>query len=164
MKVLIDSSSLIAFAKIGAIELLKNLFGEIYITEEIKSEVVFGSTSDAAIIRERIGKWIKILKFTPPGYFKDVRGIGEGERSILEYAKDNKGTLLILDEIEARAIAESENLNFTGTIGLTVFACERGKISSEEGIDLIKKLSKSDFRMTVELYDWAMEKFKELKK
>ncbi len=160
MKVLIDSSSLIAFAKIGAIELLKDLFGEIYITEKIEHEVVSGRSADAAIIREKIGKWIKILKFTPRGHFKALKGIDEGERSILEYAKDDKDTLLILDEIEARAIAESEKINFAGTVGLIIFAYEKGKISKEEGIDLIKKLSKSDFRMTVELYDWAMEQLK----
>lgn len=160
MKVLADASSLIAFAKIGALDLLKALFGEIYITEKIENEVISGSSSDAAVIKEKASKWIKILKFTPSGYFSDIEGIDEGERSILEYAKQNKGTLLILDEIEARAIAESEHFNFTGTLGLIVFACEKGKISREEGIELIKKLSKSDFRMTVELYDWAMEELK----
>lgn len=160
MRVLIDASSLIALAKIGAIDLLKNVFGEIFITEKIEHEVVFGRSMDAAIVKERIGKWIKVLKFMPRGHFKDLKGIGDGERSILEYAKDNAGTLLILDEIEARTIAESENINYTGTVGLIVFAYETGKISREEGIDLFKKLSKSNFRMTVELYDWAMERLK----
>ncbi|MFH0904824.1 MAG: hypothetical protein V1854_06540 [Methanobacteriota archaeon] len=87
---------------------------------------------------------------------KDV----EGEKSILNYAKGRKNVLVILDEAEARALAEEEGIPYTGTIGLIVFAFENGKISMERAVEIVKRLAKSDFRMTVELYDWALEKLK----
>ena len=66
----------------------------------------------------------------------------------------------VLDEIEARAITKGEGIPYTGTIGIIVFAYESRKISKNEAIGIVKRLSRSDFRMTVELYDWAFEKLK----
>lgn len=79
---------------------------------------------------------------------------------VLSHAKGRKNALLILDEAEARAIAEEEGIPYTGTIGLIIFACESRKISKREAVGIIKRLSRSDFRMTVELYDWALERLK----
>ena len=47
-------------------------------------------------------------------------------------------------------------------MGLIIFACVRGKISKDEAVGIVKRLSRSDFRMTVELYDWALERLKSL--
>ena len=53
-----------------------------------------------------------------------------------------KDALLILDEAEARAVAEV--LSCTGTIGLLIYACEEGR------------MFRRGSRMTVALYDWAL--------
>lgn len=156
MKALIDSSSLIALTKVGCIDLLRKVFGNIYITEEIRKEAASGNTSDALIIKENINNWIKIVK--PRSRYYNLKGLNKGEQSLLAYAKENKDCILILDEVEARTIAESEGFSYTGTLGLLVFAYETKKITKNEVLKIIKKLARSDFRMTVELYDWALEK------
>lgn len=159
MQVLPDSSTIISLAKTGSLHLLKKTFGKVWITEEVEREVTFGNFSEVKEVKRSIGKWIKTLKVKTINY-REFDGLGPGEKSILSYGKGKNGVLLILDEIEARAVAESGRIPYTGTIGLIVFAHETRKVSKEEAIDIVKKIARSDFRMTVELYDWALERLK----
>jgi predicted nucleic acid-binding protein len=159
MEVLPDSSTIIALAKIDSLDLLKETFNTIFITKDVEGEITFGNFSEVREIKRGIGSWIKVIE-SKTTHYKEFEGLGEGEKSILNYAKERKNVLVILDEAEARALAEEEAIPYTGTIGLIVFAFENGKISLERAVEIIKRLTKSDFRMTVELYDWALEKLK----
>ncbi|MFQ5976166.1 MAG: hypothetical protein ACE5J5_07630 [Candidatus Hydrothermarchaeales archaeon] len=159
MKVLPDSSTIIALAKTGSLDLLRKIFGEIWVTKEVEKEIISGDFSEVGEIKKGMGKWIKILEIKTTGY-TEFEGIGNGEKSILSYAKRRNDVLLVLDETETRKIAEGEGIPYTGTIGLIIFAHERGKISKKEAVFMVKGLSRSDFRMTVELYDWALERLK----
>jgi predicted nucleic acid-binding protein len=159
MPVLPDYSTIIALAKTGSLDLLKKTFGEIWITKEVERKITPGDFPEIGEIRRGMGRWIMGTEARAKRY-KELEGIGDGGRSILSYAKGRKNTLLILDEAEARAIAEDEGIPYTGTIGLIVFAHESRKISKKEAAGIIKRLSRSDFRMTVELYDWALERLK----
>ncbi|WP_456474907.1 hypothetical protein [Candidatus Pyrohabitans sp.] len=159
MKVLPDSSAIIALTRTGSLHLLRKTSGEIYITEEVRSEVTSGNFPEIEEIKRGIGRWIKVLKAKTSLYNK-FEGLGDGERSILSYARGRNDVLLILDEAEARAIAEAERIPYTGTIGLIIFAYESGNISKEGAVNIVRRLAKSDFRMTVELYDWALEKLR----
>jgi predicted nucleic acid-binding protein len=159
MEVLPDSSTIIALAKTGSLDLLRKTFGEIWVTREVEKKITSGDFPEIREIKRGMGKWIKILKAKKIGY-KEFEGLGDGEKSILSHAKGRKDVLLILDEVEARAIAEGERIPYTGTIGLILFAYEGRKISKEEAVGIVKRLSRSDSRMTVELYDWVLERLK----
>ncbi len=159
MEVLPDSSTIIALAKTDSLDLLKKTFNTICITKEVEGEITSGSFPDIEEIKRGIGKWIKVIESRTTRY-EEFEGLGDGEKSILNYAKKRKNVLVILDETEARALAEEEGIQYTGTVGLVAFAFENRKIPRERAIEIIKKLAKSDFRMTVELYDWALEKLK----
>ncbi len=159
MEVLPDSSTIIALAKTGSLDFLRKTFGEIFITKEVEKEITTGDFPEIGEIKRGIGRWIRTLESGTIDY-TEFEGIGSGERSILSYVKGRTAVLVILDEAEARAIAEGDGIPYTGTIGLIVFAYERRRISKKEALDIIKRLSRSDFRMTVELYDWALERFK----
>ncbi len=159
MEVLPDSSTIIALAKTDSLGLLKKTFGRVSITKEIEKEITSGEASEIIEIKRGINEWISVIETKTHGY-KEFKGLGEGEKSILSYARYRKGVLLVIDEVEARVIAEEEGIPYTGTIGLIVFAFESGKISREEAVGILRRLSRSDFRMTVALYDWAMEKLR----
>ena len=162
MKILPDSSSIIALAKVGALELLERVFDRVVITREVEREITAGDFPEVAEIKKAMEKWMEVVE-VQSGEYGEFESLGDGEKSILSYAKNNRDVLLILDEAEARAVAKAEGFNFTGTIGLIVFACETGRISREEAVDVVKRLARSDFRMTVELYDWALERLTEAK-
>lgn len=159
MEVLPDSSTIIALSKTRSLDLLKETFGKIIITKEVEREITSGDFPETGDIRRGIGKWIKVVDVRTKKY-REFEGLGDGEKSILSYAKGKRDILIIIDEAEARGVAEEEGIPYTGTIGLIIFAQEKGNISRERAVEIIKKLSRSDFRMTVELYDWALERLK----
>ncbi len=158
MKVLVDSSTLIALAKIGELDFLREYYSHIYITEEIKGEVTHKELPENILLKESIGGWIKLLNQVGYDHFSGISGLDKGERILLNYAKENQDTLLILDEKEARMVAKVEGLNYTGTLGLLVYLYEQGSLSNKKAQQIVKKLANSDFRMTVELYDWVLDK------
>lgn len=159
MEVLPDSSTIIALSKTRSLDLLKETFGKIIITKEVEREITSGDFPEIGDIRRGIGKWIKVVEAKTTRY-REFEGLGDGEKSILSYAKGKRDILIIIDEAEARGVAEEEGIPYTGTIGFIIFAQEKGNISRERAVEIIKKLSRSDFRMTVELYDWALERLK----
>ena len=159
MEVLPDSSTIIALVKTGSLDLLRKIFDKIWITEEVRGEITVGGYPEAVKIKRGMDQWIKSLKDNKTEY-QEFESIGGGERSMLSYAKGKEDVLLILDESEARAIAKGEGIPYTGTMGLIIFAYENKSISKNEAIGIVRRLSQSDFRMTVELYDWALDRLK----
>ena len=63
-----------------------------------------------------------------------VRGFASvvhaGEAECLALAMENPGSLLILDDLQARALASANGLPFTGTLGLLVEAKARGLVDA----------------------------------
>lgn len=64
MIVISDSTPLIHFASINRLDLLRSIYGKVFITETVHREVVIEGISlgkaDAFIIEKEIGKWIEI--------------------------------------------------------------------------------------------------------
>ncbi|MFP4051894.1 MAG: hypothetical protein ACLFVB_09165 [Thermoplasmata archaeon] len=158
MKVLIDSSTLIALAKIGELDFLNIYNDKIYITEEIRDEVTEKDRPENLVISKNVGDWIKIIEKPDGDHYSGLKGLDEGEKTLLNYAKENDDVMLLLDENEARAVAKAEGFDFTGTLGLIVFLYEKNKLSKKRANKIVKKLAHSDFRMTVDLYDWVLGK------
>ncbi len=158
MKVLIDTSTLIALAKIGELGFLNSYHDKIFITEEIRDEVTEKDRPENLVISNNIGDWIEVIEKPDEDHYSGLKGLDEGEKTLLNYAKENDDVMLILDENEARAVAKAGGFDFTGTLGLIVFLYERGKISKKRAKKIVKKLAHSDFKMTVDLYDWVLGK------
>jgi len=155
MQVLIDSSTLIALAKIGELDTLKKIFGTIHITTKIKEEILTSDRPEEEIVREALNSWIQVLDFKgDPVEFRKY-GLDRGDASLFLVAGPDD--LLILDESNARRFAESQGIKFTGLIGLLVAAVKTKKIQNEKAIKILNKLTIGDFRLTSDLYVWACE-------
>lgn len=157
MRVLIDSSTLIALAKIGRLNILEIVFKEIFITSVIKEEILReDSAPESEIFKEAIDRWINITDYE--GNPKEFRkyGLDAGEASLFLAARPDDR--FVIDEANARRFAESKGLKFTGLIGLLVAATETKKITHEFALETINKLSSGDFRISSELYLWARQK------
>ena len=153
MRILIDSSTLIALAKIGELGILKRIFGTIHITTKIKYEILKSDSPEEEIIKAALDTWIQVLDFKgEPVEFRKY-GLDLGEASLFLVASSNDR--LIIDESNARRFAESKGLRYTGLIGLLVAAVKTNKIPDERAIEILNKLAKGDFRLSSELYIWA---------
>ena len=151
MPITSNTSPIIALAKVGRLKLLKDLYGTVIISPFVKIESVdrgkeLGAT-DAREIENAIDEgWIKVAKTmkTQNKIMQRLMGevrIGLGEAGALTLAKDQK-MLVLLDDKEARAIAKSWDLDYTGTIMVLYQAFVRSIISYDELVDDLAKLTK----------------------
>lgn len=146
-----NTSPIIALAKIGRLRMLRDLYGTVFVSPFVKVEGVDKGkelgASDALEIEEAIREgWIKVAKLTQ----KQSRNIqklmvetriGLGEASALILARDKK-MIAILDDKEARAIAKSWSINYTGTVMVLYEAFIKGFISYDELIEDLAKLAR----------------------
>ena len=155
MRTFVDSSSIIALSKIGELELLKKLLNKIYITKSIEKELMKYQYPETDKIKAAIGNWI--IPIDVKGNLKQYikYKLRKGEATLFLTPKKDK---LIIDELNARRIADVENREYTGLLGLIVAGVECGKLEKKRAHEVIIKLAESDFRMTIVLYKYVMDR------
>jgi predicted nucleic acid-binding protein len=145
-----DTSCFILLSKIGELDLLQKLYGEIFTTSVIAEE--FG---------EELPNWVKIQDSTDKFRIQILEiQIDKGESSAIALALEIPESTLILDDIKARKIAQGLGLNFTGTIGIIIKAKLQNIISSIEPI--IEKIKQTNFRISPEVERQAYIQAKEV--
>jgi len=128
--VLADASPLIALARVGGLPWLRKLYKTISITKEVRGEatgardLLPGAVAIAAAIKQG---WIRVLRQEwrePPLPLLDT-----GEASTLRAAIAlGPGTLVLLDDLQARREAQRLGIAMTGTVGIIVEARQAGLI------------------------------------
>ncbi|MGI9036197.1 MAG: DUF3368 domain-containing protein [Pyrinomonadaceae bacterium] len=137
--ILSDTSCLIVFHKIGELELLHKVFGEIVITNEIVKE--YGSP---------LPKWISVQNSTNRNYLQILEAIvDKGEASAIALAVELNNCLLIIDDLKGRNLAEQMGIKITGTFGVLLEAKLSGYINAVK--PLLAKIKQTDFRLSDEL-------------
>jgi predicted nucleic acid-binding protein len=144
-----NTTPIINFAEIDRLDVLEGLFGKVVVPPAVVDELLakrqlFPKAGDAAACFEVVQPEGRLL----------VRGfrsmVHAGESECLTLAMENPGSLLILDDLQARALASANGLPFTGTLGLLVEAKARGLVDAVA--PLIGKLRVSArFWISVEL-------------
>ena len=152
--VIANSSIIIAFSIIEKMEILKELYQEIIIAEEVKNELLKGiNKSGADFLRY---KWIKVKKVKEPKlkeYLSYNLDIGEAETIAL--AEELNADLVLLDDYLGRKFALLRNLKITGTIGILIKAKQKGLINQVK--PLIDKLILNNFHIDDELYYYSLK-------
>ena len=115
-----DASCFIVLFKIEELELLREVFEEVFTTTEIAKE--FGHP---------LPSWVKIRSVTDKSRqlsFEDE--VDSGEASALALSFEIKNAIVIIDDYKARKLAEKLQINYTGTLGLILRAKQEGIIPS----------------------------------
>jgi uncharacterized protein len=142
-----DTSCLIALQNIGLLNLLKDLYNEILITQEVKNE--FGLD---------LPDWIIVLEVKNIEKKSEIeQKLDKGEASSIALALEIKDSILIIDEIKGRKIAQSLNIEIIGTIGILLLADKRGLI--KDVLSVILKMVNKGFRLSDNLIDKLIEKY-----
>lgn len=84
--------------------------------------------------------------------------VDEGEASAIALALENKANLILLDDREAKELADIYNLNYTGTIGVLLKAKEVGLIDDSVP-EILEKLKESGFYVSKKLEDYILAKY-----
>lgn len=144
-----DTSCFILLTKIGELDLLHKVYGQIITTKEIADE--YG---------DQLPYWIEI---------KDVKDrncqlllemqIDRGESSAIALALETPDSTLILDDYKARRIVEQLGLSYTGTIGVIIKAKLKGLIPAIK--PLLNKIRQTDFRISLDIELQALKEANE---
>lgn len=157
MPAISDTSPLIWLAKVGKITLLKELFEEVIIPQEVYMETVEkglqGGFTDAQTIKECINEdWIKLSKLNSKDQ-NTLQKISEyafeihsGEAQAIVLAHEMK-LLLLMDESAGRAFAEAWGLKVKGTIYVIISALRKSLISEADAKETILKMVTKGFRL-----------------
>ena len=117
MPVVSNSSPLIALEQIGQLELLRSLFTEIVIPDQVAFETV-ASVQPRSWIRKQ-----SLLLPLLPAVQRPTLGLGEREAICL--AIEVKADAIFLDDDPARKLATELGLRVIGTAGALILAKER---------------------------------------
>lgn len=159
-----NATPLIYLAKIGKIELLKKVFGEVLIPEEVRVEVVDEGKRlgemDAYVVEEAIRDgWIKVL--TAEALEVPIK-LGRGEVAVLSLAKRKGFREVLVDEVPARIAAKLMGLTPRGTIFVLLKALEIEEISLDDFLDALSELVNHGFRLKEEVYLEVVKRAREI--
>jgi uncharacterized protein len=157
MKVVSNSSVLIALSAIGRLELLLKKFTQgIIIPGAVWEEVVLTghglpgakSVADASWINQQQVADITLV-------FTLRASLDKGEAEVIALAREIEADILLLDEKSARNIARRFNYSVLGTVGVLIWAKRQGLIQSLAA-DLEALQQKGGFRLGKNIYHSAL--------
>jgi predicted nucleic acid-binding protein len=149
-----NATPLIYLAKVGKIDFLRKVFGEVFIPEEVKIEVVdrgkLLGERDAYVIEKAIGEgWLKVLTTE---VVKVPIKLESGEVAVLSLAKKLGLREVLLDEVSARVAARLLDLTPRGTVFVLLKALEKKEIDLNGFLEVLDQLIRYGFRLKEEVY------------
>lgn len=149
MKVVVNSSPLIALGYIDKIGLLKDLFDEVFIPEEVYNETVINGKNN--LVADAIKKYeIKIvnIKNTLTVDFL-MEFLDKGEAEVIALSEERAIKNVLIDELKGRHIAEKHGFTVIGSSGILLLAKKKGLISNvRENIEIMQA---NDIRISEKL-------------
>ena len=156
-----NSGPLIHLARIGRLNLLRQLFGTVAIPVDVKIEVVDRGkeegVADAFLIESEIrAGWIVIEEIDTSDSIKEIAesaGIEIGETAAIMLAR-RKNCMILLDDLAARRFAIGLGLEVAGSIGVSIRSAKIWRLSKSEALDALGRLARVIW-LSVDVYEDA---------
>lgn len=155
--VLTDASPLIGLGHVCGLGLLNALFGEVWMPEEVRDEVMGnrGFPGEDDIQAALTAGWLRIA--SPAPSVPPLPDLDEGEAACIRLAlAAARPALLLMDERAGRAVAAEHGLQVAGTAAVIGMAKMRGLFASAR--DVFAKLHASDFRISAEVIRTVLQR------
>lgn len=132
MIVVADAGPLIALGRIGRLELLLALYGEVVVPGAVWNEIVVAGGERAGAAAVRDARWIEQVAVDEADeLFASLRTtLDAGESAAICLASRQNADLILLDERKGRAIAKRLGLRVKGTLGVLVSARRLGALEA----------------------------------
>jgi uncharacterized protein len=127
-----DSSPLILYGRIGRLDLLQQVFGQVLVPPAVWREVVAAGAGRAGSDLALQAAWIRREPLPTEGVGAlALSGLGPGEVEVIALALAMASPILvILDDERARRVAERSGLFVIGSAGVLLLAKDAGLVSS----------------------------------
>ena len=125
--VIANNTPLVALWTLGRLDLLRDLYGEVWIPQAVYNEFVATERTrrDSAL---QGASWIVTVPVSSPQHVKVYVGLDQGEAEVLALAEEHAARLVIVDEYKGRRYAQRLGISLTGTLGVLLLAKERGLV------------------------------------
>jgi predicted nucleic acid-binding protein len=148
--IIADAGPLIAIAKTNTLQVLQQLFGQVWIPGSVEKECMAKQGLDADRIAIAIKDGWLVVKVVSELQRPVANALGAGELDSIQLALQSpKTSLLIIDDRLARRQALVYGLNIIGSVRLLDIAEKKGIISSAEQI--IDEMSPQGYRISSKL-------------
>ena len=150
MIVVADSSPLISLAVLDKLELLHQLFDEIYIPLAVYNEITVKNKSHARRLQNFASPHVLRVQ-DKKAVQKLLKKLDIGEAEAIILARENNFSVILIDENKGRKIARAYGLSPIGAITVLLLAKERGLIAKIK--PELDKLVFNHRRISSKLYD-----------
>ena len=147
MSVIANNTLLSNFAFVNRLNLLKGVFGKVYLTPVIRCEIENGIL-EGHVFQERTKQiietkdWLLVIGFDQDEqklFNQLTKTLDAGEASCIAIAKSRKW-IFLTDDKDARQTAERLMIQLSGTVGFLRLARDKKLITSDEGDDLLQSM------------------------
>lgn len=152
--VVADTSPIRYLVRIGEIDLLENLYGQVILPGLVLHELQ--AEDGLPIVRAWAGNLPAWVRVQSPANQSTVTipHLHQGESQAIALAEELRAALLLIDDRVGARVALQRGLTITGTLGVLVEAAQAGLTQIEA---VLQKLQDTNFRATPGLYQRALE-------
>jgi predicted nucleic acid-binding protein len=151
VKIVGNSGPIMALAKLGLLDLLHHLYGQVYIPSAVYTEVAIRGSErgypDVYTIRTAVQHGflvaVNIEDNELPNEISSLP-LDAGEKQSLHLAIRDRADLILLDDLKAREEARSRGLTVKGTLGIVIQAYRAGRLHLDEVETLMQAIITRD--------------------
>jgi len=156
--VISNSSPLMNLAIIGQLDLVKTLFGRVLVPQEVWHELTVAGKGKPGSTLIRQAEWIERVELEHHTLYPLLRkDLDDGEAAAIALAVEKQADLILLDETDARNVAELYRIPKTGVIGILTRAKQHHLIQEVKPlVDALK--TQANFWIQPRLYDAILKK------
>lgn len=127
-----NTSPLLYLHRIGVLEWLPEMFGQICIPNAVVNEFAEGQRRGYEVPRPSNYNWLRVVQpGNAPSEWLSL-DLGAGEREAMALGLENPDKIILLDDLLAREIAKAAGLVVWGTLRILLEAKSRGLTESVE--------------------------------
>ena len=153
MLIVADSSALIALATCDGLDVLLQVYDDIKVPEAVYAEIVAPEKAQS----DSLGSFLsgRVVKVDASQWVLAAGGLGRGEIEAMALYKQLSADALLIDDHRARVVAEHNQINCIGALGLLLIAKQLGRI--DEITPYIQKLRHSSIHYGEALLNRVLE-------
>ncbi len=129
-RIVCNTGPIIALSVIDRIEILRNLFETVIVSEQVHKEVLRGGSEYAGLKNYGKADWIRVQSILNPMEPLLATLLDEGEASVIELSRELNSEFVLIDELKGRKIARIVyGLKVIGSARVLVEAKKRGLLA-----------------------------------
>lgn len=125
-KIVINTSPLLSFGKMQALDIIAKLSFEFVCPAEVQTEIAVGVAQGHTI---NLPEWVQVLPLKAPLAPVAVAALDSGEAAVIQLALEQNISLVCIDELKGRRAANAVGLSVVGSLGLLGQAKSLGLIN-----------------------------------